>query len=84
MKRSKPKLFGTIIAEVGRVDIYYEYKYFIQKIKRADDSTIEYRICYYTLDNKKNKVMFVRAPSIISPKCFKKLIQKASKKKGFL
>jgi len=83
MKSSKPEFIGKIIDEVSVMDNDPEYKHFVQKIKRKD-GTIQYRICYYTLDKKKNKIVFGQFASEIPYNSFKKLISKVLKKKGFL
>ena len=83
MKSPKYELIGKIIDEVSIMDTNSEYKHFIQKIKRID-GTIQYRICYYTIDDKKTKIMFGQFASEIPYKPFKKLILKAATKKGFL
>ena len=82
MGKGKSKVIGEIVDEVSVIEKNGEYKHFIQKIKRLDGTT-QYRICYYTINNKKTRIQFGQFAAEIPKENIKELLIKAVQKKGF-
>lgn len=72
---------GIVVDEVSQISLGKEYKHFIQKIKYPKGG-YGFRICYYTITRKKDKIVFGQYASQMSQGSFRSLMRKA-KKKGF-